>query len=260
MLGELLKEVPSLSLEELSEVALLNRRDTKFILSEEALPKLIDSLAKSYRVLDIDSCREFRYQTIYYDTDDLNCYHQHHNGRKKRFKVRSRKYLDTSIQFDEVKCRAGTGDTVKHRLSREVPFKSGIETSFADLITDKTVLEPEKLKHSVEVFYSRTTFASPELGRRITIDRDLRANGDSGEVSFPGLIIAELKTPPGQEKYSAIREMRMPGIRRTGCSKYCLSVALLHQNIRKNMFKPKIRRIESVTGSRLMKGVHYDIH
>lgn len=257
---KLLKELPSLSLEELSEVALLNRRDTKFILSEKSLPKLIESLAKRYRVLDIDNCREFRYHTVYYDTDDLNCYHQHHNGRNARFKVRSRKYLDTSIQFDEVKCRATSGDTVKHRLSREAPFRSGIESPFATLITSKTLLQPERLKHSVEVFYSRTTFASPELGRRITIDSDLRAQSDTGEIAFPGLIIAELKTPPGQEMYSAIREMRMPGIRRTGCSKYCLSVALLNQNIRRNMFKPKIRRIESVTGSRLTKGVSYDIY
>ena len=92
-----------ISLSEMDEVTLMNRADTKFVFSIATLLKVIPKLSNHYRVLEIKGVRLSAYQSLYFDTDDFQFYHQHHNGKTNRNKVRYREYIDSDLSFLEVK-------------------------------------------------------------------------------------------------------------------------------------------------------------
>src|SRR5262245_49920899 len=69
------------SLEQLDRVALLNRTDTKFLLSDSDLLSLLPSLAREYRVLDISAIRRHPYRTVYFDTPEWDLYNQHRTAQ-----------------------------------------------------------------------------------------------------------------------------------------------------------------------------------
>lgn len=69
-----------ITLAEMDGVSLLNRVDTKYLLSEATLAAILPSLASEYRVLEIDGRRAHRYRTLYFDTPDLDLYRRHRAG------------------------------------------------------------------------------------------------------------------------------------------------------------------------------------
>jgi hypothetical protein len=79
------------TLERLDVIKLLKRYDTKFIFCREKLLPVFDFLADHYNVLEIDNRRHFKYESLYYDTDDYFFYRQHHNKKYDRYKIRCRK-------------------------------------------------------------------------------------------------------------------------------------------------------------------------
>ena len=87
-----LSDFNSISLEDLDKVQLLNRKDTKFVFTQNSLAQLLDKLKSFYRILEIDGVRTFKYDNTYFDTEEFQFYIQHHNESRRRFKVRYRKY------------------------------------------------------------------------------------------------------------------------------------------------------------------------
>ena len=67
-----------IDLEGLNAIRLMNRQDTKYIFHISFLPDVLEKLNRDYFVLDIDSHRLMTYDSLYYDTDDLHFYIQHH--------------------------------------------------------------------------------------------------------------------------------------------------------------------------------------
>src|SRR5690606_26924106 len=67
------------------------------------LPNVFEAMDDQYSVLEINGIRCFHYETTYFDTDDHRFYHMHRTGRLNRFKVRVRRYVDSDVQFLEVK-------------------------------------------------------------------------------------------------------------------------------------------------------------
>jgi hypothetical protein len=59
----------AIGLDELDAVAALRRSfDAKYLLSRDALPELLERLAPTHRVLEIEGGRAFEYRTTYFDT------------------------------------------------------------------------------------------------------------------------------------------------------------------------------------------------
>ena len=85
---QLLARFEPVSLRDLDDVALQDRVDTKMLLTVNQLCSALHQLTDHYQVLKIDGRRMHRYQTLYFDTPDLDFYHQHHNGKRNRYKVR----------------------------------------------------------------------------------------------------------------------------------------------------------------------------
>jgi hypothetical protein len=61
----------SISLNEMDGVKLMDRSDTKFLLSEEQLFGIFSDFKTDYRILEIEGQRISRYESLYFDTADL---------------------------------------------------------------------------------------------------------------------------------------------------------------------------------------------
>ena len=72
-------------------------------------------------MLEISGIRSFRYESVYFDSPDLLTYRSHVQGRRKRFKVRSRSYMDTGECMFELKLKNRVGTTVKSRIPTSSP-------------------------------------------------------------------------------------------------------------------------------------------
>ncbi len=87
----------------MDSVMLLNRTDTKFILNQSTFRNVLEQVTNDYRILCINDKRKASDRTLYFDTNDSKFYHNHHNGKENRYKVRIRKYIDSDLCFLEVK-------------------------------------------------------------------------------------------------------------------------------------------------------------
>ena len=113
----------AVTLDELNATAaLLTRVDRKYVLTSAEADAFILGLPGDACVLEIDGLRRFAYHSTYFDTPGLSCYLGAARRRGRRCKVRTRRYLDSDLQFLEVKTRRG-GATVKHRAAWEQPLR-----------------------------------------------------------------------------------------------------------------------------------------
>jgi hypothetical protein len=232
-----------LSLDELDEVRLLDRMDTKYIFSINKLPQILSDLKKDYRILDLDGTRQNRYETVYYDTDGLKMYTDHHNGRTNRFKVRLRKYADTGINYFEIKFRNNKGRTIKNR-TRWKEDSTAIEEKAIQLLA-KTPYTMESLRPALWVDFTRMTFANREMTTRLTIDTRIHFTAGENEIQYDPLVIAEIKQ--SRTLVSGFHTlMHRNGIPAMRISKYCLGIVTLYKGVKANNFKRKILTINKV--------------
>ena len=97
--------------------ALQDRVDRKYVVSLDTFARLAERLSGSHAVLEIEGRRAFAYRTTYFDTRELRAYRDHVQRRRRRFKCRSREYVDSGLCTFEVKLKGPRGRTVKHRMA-----------------------------------------------------------------------------------------------------------------------------------------------
>jgi hypothetical protein len=233
----------SLSLESLNaEAALLRRIDTKYILDLQTLDDLIDAINRDYLVLEIDGRRVFNYDTVYFDSPSLSVYRAHLQGRRRRFKLRSRHYVDSDLTMFEVKTKGLRGVTHKHQLPI-APDDHGRLThaarSFAfDVLRDVYGLDlAEPLAPRLGMQYRRVTLKARDSVERMTWDFAL-SFGDAALA--PDRVIVETKTERGNGK--ADRMLRMLRNRPVSVSKYCAGIALTVPDLAANRWARPLRR------------------
>lgn len=231
-----------ITLGELGTAALMDRIDTKFLLPLTALPEVLGRCRERYRTLEVAGRRLSRYHTVYLDTADFALYHAHHNGRYPRRKLRVRTYVDTGERYLELKVKHNTGRGVKSRvrLDPAAPLSDQIERS---PLRGKAGVEPEALRESVTICYSRMTLVARDTPERVTLDLELELTLGDRSCRHPRVVIAEVK----QERRASsefIDAMRFFGFREYGVSKYCLGVASLAPAAKKNLYRQLLSRIE----------------
>ena len=114
-----LDKLQPIGLDELnSDASLLTRKDRKYIMPVSMVRSLVEQ--DDLRVLEIDGLRSFRYESVYFDTPERVSYLAAAHKRRRRFKVRTRSYLDSGLCSLEVKTRERRGLTEKHRLSHNI--------------------------------------------------------------------------------------------------------------------------------------------
>ena len=229
----------------MDEVKLMNRTDTKFVFSLPTLHNIIPKLVDHYRVLEIDGVRLNAYRSLYFDTDDFMFYHQHHNGKTNRNKVRFREYVDSGLSFLEVKHKNNKGKTVKKRIKVK-EIKETLEGSNIDFVNKAVGTElPLKPQHWNK--FSRITFVHKKRKERLTIDVNLRFQDiDSTKNNLSDMVIAEVKQAKRNLSSNFIRIIKKERIHPFRISKYCMATARLFPHLKRNNFKRKFLHLDKL--------------
>ena len=175
----------STSLAELNGAAgLLTRVDRKYLVPLERAQSLVDGLTSDARVLDIDGRRRFSYASTYFDTPGLEAFMLTARKRRRRFKVRTRTYLDSGLCFLEVKTCGARGSTVKRRMGYHAddasrltgPGRAFVAACLAGAGVTGSAAAREvaaALRPVLATTYERTTLHLPRAEARATIDTAL---------------------------------------------------------------------------------------
>lgn len=234
-----------ISLAQMSRVALLNRTDTKYMLSLATLQQIMPQLTERYSALVVKDKRLSHYRTLYFDSDDFTLYHWHHAGRLNRYKVRSREYVDSQLAFLEVKHKTNKGRTIKSRL-RTPELTAEIEAETADFLHTTYPYDSAELKPRLWVEYDRITLVSQLRRERVTIDLNLNFSWEDELVSLAHLVIIEVKQDGFSAQSDMVKLLRQNKVHPLGFSKYCMGISLLNPNIKQNNFKSKLRLVQKL--------------
>lgn len=169
------RRMPTLDLDRIAAVRLMNRVDTKYLVDERRCMELLELAADQYYVQIIDDCRACRYATLYYDTPQWDMYHLHHNRRLTRQKIRTRTYVETGVTYLEIKSKSNKGRTHKRRmaLDRSLFAAAATDTAAADFLRREARYAPETLSPSLATRFVRVTLVNHAMTERLTIDFDL---------------------------------------------------------------------------------------
>ena len=248
----LLGRFAPITLAQMDGVALQDRTDTKFVFPARLLHPALAALTEQYRILEIDGVRLHRYYTLYFDTDDWALYHRHHAGARNRYKVRSRRYVDTGRSCLEVKLKTKVDRTIKHRLptpdvvSHLTPEASAFVRAYLPART-------HDLLPCLSNGFSRITLVSTVRQERLTLDVGVHFRGEPRTVALPWIVIAEVKQARHAHTSDFMRLMRAHHVRTVGFSKYCIGVTLPYPEVKHNNFKAQHRLL-----AKLMEGGTHD--
>ncbi|WP_139315942.1 VTC domain-containing protein [Cellulosimicrobium sp. CUA-896] len=234
--------------------------DRKYVLGVDDATAVLDTLARTggARVLEIDGVRQFGYESVYFDTPDLASFRLTATRRRRRFKVRTRTYLDSGQSFLEVKTRAARGTTLKQRAEHAgCPTALGPGGAFVTraLVAEGVPAADRLLLESGLVSrYRRTTLhlPGPDGGARATVDTGLawrlgtdragttRPTGRAVTLAVPHVVVVETK---GGSTPSALdRLLWRHGHRPERISKYGTGLALLRPDLPDGPWRRVIRR------------------
>jgi hypothetical protein len=234
-----------ISLEELGAAALMDRVETKFILSVRQLPELLEHLHADYSILEVSGKRISSYQTAYLDTEKLHCYHEHHRRRKKRYKLRFRKYVDSDLNFFELKRKDnGRIDKRRMRLETDEAQLGDMEAGFLQ----RSEIDPSGWKQKLLNRYQRITLVSKHQTERVTLDLNIEFSHDGVDEQLGDLVILELKQAKASRKTPVYKALRRQQIRPFNISKYCIGLIKTHgqEKLKHNRFKKKLLKIAKI--------------
>ena len=234
-----LAHLPSVSLAEVNErAALVTRTCRKYLVPTELMPALFAGAEERFAVMEIGGRTSFLYSSTYLDTPELRTFHDHRQGRRLRYKVRTRTYVDTDTRMFEVKLKGARGITDKVRA--ELPMSAPADRltpatrSFLDRALNRCRLNPpDVLTPSAVTDYRRTTVVDLSGEERVTIDHDLVGYRDGWAVQMrPDMMLLEIKTKGGLT--STERRLHELGVREARFSKYAAALAALEPALRGN--------------------------
>ena len=247
-----ISDLNGISLEEVLKASLMRRKDSKYVFDVSLLPALLKRVSDNYMVLDIEEVRAQDYQTFYYDTPDLAMYHMHHRGRVNRHKIRFRKYGSGNTMFLEVKNKNGKGVTIKNRMkTRNGDF--AIRSTEEEFLDEFTPFQYKNIGPVLENSFNRITLVNEKQTERITLDYNLHfaSSVSKANIDVPGVAIAEIKY--GEHLAGSVfhAALRNEGIVPCRISKYCLGMAILNPDLKQNLFKQKVRRVNKINNNHL---------
>lgn len=231
-----------ISLEEMSGIRLMNRTDTKFVTTIDKLISLLHMAAGEYRVQEIDGIRVASYYTKYFDTPTMDMYQAHHNGHTNRQKLRIRSYVDSQLDFLEVKTKDNHGRTRKKRIDAHEN-----DTVRTDFLSKNLRYDAADMQPKIENYFDRITLVNNQLTERLTIDSNIRFHNiiEDNTLALNNIVIIELKRD-GTYSSPVLDMLRQLRIHPMGFSKYCMGMAMTTPTLRRNLFLPRITKINKL--------------
>ncbi|WP_437583900.1 polyphosphate polymerase domain-containing protein [Paramicrobacterium sp. CJ85] len=215
----------------------MTRVDRKYFVPRDLLAAIMTRELTEFRMLQIDGGRVFDYRTVYFDSPDFVFFRQHAQGRRHRYKVRTRTYESGDCML-EVKSKGYRGQTVKERIDHDPvrPERLGErDHRFIDSIVDT---DPHALTPVLHTDYRRGTLCHGS--QRVTLDLDLRFYNDRASFDGPDSVLVETKTEGSAGPLD--RALLGEGIRAHSVSKYCIAATLLYPHLPGNAWYRTIRR------------------
>lgn len=246
-----LGELPIINLEDLNATAALQTRiDRKYLVPTDKFTEVFGSFNAPMHVLNNHGLQIFPYDSVYFDTPGLDSYHLAAHGRRRRYKIRTRSYLDSGVSFLEVKTEGSRSATVKERIPYNVADRSTITEEgaayIAETLRSTGQTPPGNLAPVLETVYGRITLYLPASNSRATIDVNVA-------WSLPGqppLIMTDqlvVETKSGSAPSQLDKHLWQNGIRPSRISKFATGMATLmphlpanrwHRTLRNNMPQP----------------------
>ncbi len=247
----ILDQFSPISLSEMDRVKLMNRIDTKFAFNKSILDNILDELKSEYRILEINSVRASRYESLYFDDSKFSFFQDHHKRKSNRFKIRIRKYIETNLLFLEVKHKI-KGRTEKKRM--ETSDFNPIFDENQKLFIDKQLKKEFALNPTMCNSFERITLVHNVLNERLTIDFNLEFNFNDINCPFPNLVISELKQEKINRSSPFFKLMKIRQIRPYRLSKYCLGAMELYgeTKLKFNRFKKKLLYLKKMNNDSII--------
>ncbi len=243
-INNILSSFEPISLNQMDEVKLMNRTDTKFVFEYSLLEKVMEEIKSHYYVLDIDGVRLNAYRSLYFDTEDFKFYFEHHNGKKNRNKVRYREYIDSGLCFLEVKKKNNKGKTIKERIKvAKIPASL---TEEGNRFVHQIMGRDDALVAKHWNKFSRITLVNKHIKERLTIDVGITFEAEERHSQLDNMVIAEVKQEKVNYASNFMRVIKKHGVRPFRISKYCMATASLFPILKNNNFKPKFLKINKL--------------
>lgn len=251
-LAEVLGDLPAISLEGVLDAAeLMQRTDRKYLLAPQDCADVLSCLVESgheRRILEIDGRRGFGYESVYFDTARLDSYHLSARGRRHRFKVRTRSYLDSRTCMLEVKTRGHRDQTLKERVPHPWTCRATVTERAREFVDQRVpaLRSGAELRSVLTTTYTRATVVDPVAGTRMTIDAALECRTPDGTLArAPGLVLVESKGPGAPTALD--RALWATGHRPVSLSKFGTGLAAVDPALPANKWARTLRR-HFVTG------------
>jgi hypothetical protein len=232
---------------------LMSRVDSKYIVTAATFVRLAAELGDRFAALRIGGRRQFRYTSTYFDTPDLLTFRQHRQDRRRRFKLRTRTYLDGGGRWLELKLSGARGSTDKRRIPyddapAQTLTREALEFVSDTLLGELRVPAPDTLGPVLSTDYKRVTLVDRTGTARLTCDTGLFfRDADRVAPARRDLVLLESKSADG--KATVDRVLRDMGVRPVSVSKYCLAVAALRdcpanrwQRVLRRYLEPRLTR------------------
>ncbi len=259
--GASVANLSSIGLPELVERASLQTRtDRKYFVPAPAFRSFVELMSEELVALEIDGLRVFDYESIYFDCPRLSTYRAHLQRRRRRFKIRTRTYLDSGECMFEVKLEGRRAATVKHRVPYQLDLRGGLTDDAAEYVREilRTAYDfdpPIELRPVMATHYRRATLACTREPARLTCDVGLVCRipddglGPGPTAAAPGAadclrvrgdhVLVESKSANGSVADRMLAEL---GVRPVSVSKYCIGIAGLHPEVPSNPWHSTLRR------------------
>jgi hypothetical protein len=158
-----------------------------------------------------------------------------------------RRYVESDLQFFEVKHKNNKGRTLKNRVKTQAQ-PGDIDPKSENLLNSTAGMQPGDLEPKLWVNYTRVTLVNRFEEERLTIDLDMEVKDENGSKRFDTLVIVEAKQAKAMDT-AFVKLLRDQRIREGGMSKYCIAVAELNENVRKNNFKEGLISLNKITSN-----------
>ncbi|WP_349643197.1 polyphosphate polymerase domain-containing protein [Arthrobacter sp. zg-Y1143] len=247
ILTESLRSRSPVSLEEMNASAALQTRvDRKYVLGGQQAAEVLRALPARFHVLQMLGRRAFTYESVYFDTPGLDSYLLAAHGRRRRYKIRTRTYVDSGLSFLEVKTEGARSATVKDR----VPYSPGDShriTPAGRAYISETLqaaigaVPAGPLLPVIETGYDRITLFFPDSCSRATVDLGVTWRRPDGTARvLDGAVILETKS--GRTAGPLDRDLWARGIRACRISKFATGMAALDPSLPANRWHRTLTR------------------
>ncbi|MCR5013549.1 MAG: polyphosphate polymerase domain-containing protein [Bacteroidales bacterium] len=244
---DIINQMAPITLEEMKSVRLMNRIDTKYLVTSGQLLAILNGVKERYYAQEVENHRLSPYRTVYYDTPALTMYTIHHDKRLVRDKVRVRTYVDSELTFCEIKHKTNKGRTKKKRIEVTPRYNVTEIPEVAAFLAENQPYPVETLQPTLVTAFDRITLVNFEKTERLTIDCNLCFDNlvAGRKASMDDLVVMELKQDG--RAHSLLKDVLLElRIKPFKMSKYCIGICMTRPEVKQNRFKKKLHHIDKL--------------